>query len=404
MPSKKRGRPSSNDSVDNEPTLVKRSRVSSSENGSQEIAGGVNGSSKSQHYSRSSNHQPANDNKPEILEQKSKEQVLKAMMEKVSLAVGRSIRTESGKEEEQGVFSLLVSESELNIVESASEGLKSFSQCSVRLSEPISGSIERHLVLAGTFIDIVKGVFFLVYSIQYELDSYCFHEDSVFHLNSTINKDSFDGLTKDFIQTLEISTTLIPGTKYHLCRYQGTIETIIPCLIHMISLNKKEKPSNFMSLPSIISPSCGDFKRTSKNQTLLVQSSQIYHKYINNEHITTLRHYSKDPKMLAILQIEECKLKTARCAPTETVKQVIKFPLDCLPKLIVNNGARLSDIRGQSKANVIVGNEVVDNDYKEVCVSGVPEGVIFVLDIFFHIINEVLHPELARRKRRFKRG
>ncbi|KAH3687402.1 hypothetical protein WICPIJ_001615 [Wickerhamomyces pijperi] len=344
-------------------------------------------------------------------DQSTRSDVLSSVLKKVTEIVERS---DFKSKNEQIKLTIILSTADVSLFrDEITQELKHIApSVSVDISEAVFGVLDRHVTFqSSSFVELIKAIFYSVYTIQHTMNLRHWDEKSIYFINSTVDRQHYVNLAKDKrselmkLKTVNISSTVIPGTLNRLsCRYCGLIEDIIPALV---LLNPFHCPTSNISLDQtpMFSPftATSAFKRTSKNQTLLIQSSQTYNKYINNEHILSAKIHEKNPKALSLIAIEQAKLQTARCEPTQTTKQVVRFPLDCLPKLTVNNGARLSDIRGKSNANVIVGEDVVDLDYKEVSVQGIPEGVIFVLDIFFHIINKFLHPELARR-RRFKRG
>ncbi|KAH3677644.1 hypothetical protein WICMUC_001747 [Wickerhamomyces mucosus] len=309
------------------------------------------------------------------------------------------------------------------------EDIQDTSGCNIVISNKTFGVVERHVFLNGNVKQIILGALHIAYFLSDSLETT--DTETIYHLTTIISGPIVQSIgyekTQNIFPNSDISRVFIPFSNYQSIRIQGYLPQLINSLFRLlqetVKFSSTTSSSASSSLPTISPTSLsnssssssvsssfnvkfyndftatrapilglqrGKFVRSSINQSILEKSKNLYERYINQSHINSFDFAKKEINLkdLSMEQLQEATLMAQKKTKTlEALKQQIDVPLDYVSKIIGKNGTKVNEIRAKSNSNVVIGEEVKNENYRTVTITGLPESNLTALRYITGILS-----------------
>lgn len=259
------------------------------------------------------------------------------------------------------------------------EKIQKLSNTILLITDKIAGGVDREVIITGGIKEIIIAVTHISYFLANALEVGT--TDTIYHTtllisNSLIESVGVDKL-KESIPTIDISSVFVPFSNFQSVYIYGRISHLMSSLsILLENVANISKQQLLQDLPPeqipIIGLQSGSFIRSETNQKLLDKSKQSLKKYLSQEKEEQIQQV--DLKAITKRQIEEAKKECRKkLKSSETLKHAIDVPVDMISAIIGQDGLKITEIRSKSNSNVIIDDQIKNNNYRMVTITGLPE-------------------------------
>lgn len=273
------------------------------------------------------------------------------------------------------------------------ENIQKSSNTILLITDKIVGGIDREVIITGGIKEIIIATVQISYFLANVLETGKI--DTTYHTTLFISNNLIEsvGITKlkELIPSIDISSVFVPFSNHQSVYLAGRISHLMPSLAILLEnvagISKQQLLKEFApeQIP-VIGLQNGEFIRSETNQRLLDRSKQSLAKYLSQDYKGE-RPQQVDPKIHTQKQIEEAIKESQKKSKTlETLKHAIDVPVDFISSIIGKNGLKITEIRSKSNSNVIIDDQIKNNLYKVVTITGLPESNLIALQYIAGLI------------------
>lgn len=273
------------------------------------------------------------------------------------------------------------------------ENIQKQSNAILLITDKISGGVDREVIITGGIKEIITATartsYFLANALEIGTG------DTTYHVTLYISNNLIETLTaeklKEMIPSIDVSSVCVPFSNYQSVYLYGRIPQLMSSLAILLenvaSISKQQLLKDFPpEQHPVIGLQSGEFIRSEINQRLLDKSKQSLAKYLSQDYKGE-RPQQVDPKIHTQKQIEEAIRESQKKSKTlETLKHAIDVPIDFISSIIGKNGLKITEIRSKSNSNVIIDDQIKNEHYRVVTVTGLPESNMIALQYIAGLI------------------
>lgn len=274
------------------------------------------------------------------------------------------------------------------------EKIQKLSNTVLVVTDKVVAGVDREVIVTGGLKEITIATIHISYFLSNVLETGTV--DTIYHVTLLVSNNFIESVgidkLKKLIPTIDVSTIFAPFSNYQSVYLYGRISQLMSSLatllesISSVSL-KQQLFKDFPPEPfPIIGLQSGSVIRSEINQKLLDRSKQSFARYLSQDYKEE-RSQQVDPKQHTQKQIEEALKECQKKSKTlETLKHAIDVPVDYISAIIGKNGLKITEIRSKSNSNVIIDDQIKNNNYKVVTITGLPESNLTALQYIAGLI------------------